>query len=147
MELSSKTCMKSNVNKALIYLFLLTFAVGLDAQNQAENTFLWPENLRDQVRQDIFTRSKGRVLLEIPVLGRPVQFHISANSYIKSDQSLQGSIYQAFSGRDSVDNPVFGYYYQDQIRPIKKKIYTSLLRREIRSLLEKSFVLSRRFRN
>lgn len=103
-------------NCIFIILFLLVAAMGLDAQNPARNSFLWPESARNQARQDLFTRSKGRALLEIPAPGTPIQFYISPNSYIRSGQFVDGDIYQSFSGRDSIGDPVFGYYYRAQIR-------------------------------
>lgn len=95
-------------------LFLVT-GTDLNAQRAINQNFSWPESDRAEVQQDLFTRSVDHAILQIPIPGEQLEYKVKTNPYIKTISSANNPNFQTFSGRDSVNQPVFGYFNEEGV--------------------------------
>ncbi len=102
---------------SMAFLFLIhSLLPRAEAQTQESVPFEWDSHEIDHIRNKLSTRDNLKILVEIPIPQKKLKYQIGAQPYITLlDQVDETDLFLSFKGRDSIGNPIFGYFQQDMI--------------------------------
>lgn len=109
--------MPKSLTQLIILVFLVTGHYHLLFGQSYINTFQWDIETTELIRHELITRSENTTTMRIPIQEEPVEFTIRANAFIKGNVSTPRaeSVYQSFSGRDSMGYPIFGFFQGENL--------------------------------